>query len=67
MSVQARRIWIVPVVLVASWLAVRSLAAFPSYELDDPQPPLASAGHEISDPALAGLIARFAAQPGRRN
>jgi hypothetical protein len=66
MSVKARYIWIVPTVLVASWLAVRSLAATPAYELEDPQLALASA-HEIADPALTGLIRHFAADARRRN
>jgi hypothetical protein len=66
MSVKARYVWIVPTVLVASWLAVRSLAATPAYELDDPQLTLASA-HEMHDPALTGLISHFAAQARGQN
>ena len=50
----------VPVVFVATWLAVRTLAANPAFGLDDPQ--LATGSHEIADPALAGLISRFAAR-----
>ena len=61
MSVKARYVWIVPAALVASWLAVRSLAAYPAYELEDPQLSLVSV-HEIADPALTGLISHFAAQ-----
>jgi len=60
MSVKARHVWIVPAVLVASWLAVRSLAAYPAYEMEDPQLTLVSS-QEIVDPALKGLIAHFAA------
>jgi DNA-binding transcriptional LysR family regulator len=60
MSAKARYVWIVPTVLVASWLAVRSLAAYPAYE-DEPQLSLVSS-REIADPALKGLIAHFAAE-----
>jgi len=66
MSVKARYVWIVPTVLVASWLAVRSLAAYPAYELEDPQLALVSAP-EIPDPALTGLIRHFAEDARRRN
>ena len=62
MSVKTRHVWIVPAVLVASWLAVRSLAAFPANELEDPQLSPAATAHEIADPALTALISRFAAQ-----
>ena len=58
MSVKARILWILPPVLVASWLAVRSLAALPAYGLEDP--PLASAPSPIADPVLAQMISRFA-------
>ncbi len=61
MSVKARYVWIVPAVLVASWLAVRSLAAYPAYEMEDPQLTLVSS-QEIADPALTGLISHFAAE-----
>jgi DNA-binding transcriptional LysR family regulator len=61
MSVKARYVWIVPAVLVASWLAVRSLAAYPAYEMEDPQLTLVSS-QEIADPALRGLISHFAAE-----
>jgi hypothetical protein len=65
MSVTKRILWIVPAVLVASWLAVRSMAALPAPERDvdlgDP-PPLTSTGQGIHDAALARLIARFAAE-----
>jgi DNA-binding transcriptional LysR family regulator len=67
MSVKARYIWIIPAALVASWLTVRSLAAFPAYELEDPQLSMASASNEIADPALTTLISRFAAQARERN
>jgi DNA-binding transcriptional LysR family regulator len=66
MSVKARYVWIVPAVLVASWLAVRSLAAYPAYELEDPELSMISA-HEIADPALTGLIRHFAAQARGQN
>jgi DNA-binding transcriptional LysR family regulator len=66
MSVKTRHIWIVPTVLVASWLAVRSLAAYPAYELEDPQLAMVSA-RETADPALTGLIRHFADEArGRR-
>ena len=56
-----RTLWIVPAFVVASWLAVRSLAALPAYELDDP--PLAmSAPSQIADPVLAEMISRFAGE-----
>ncbi len=58
MSVKPRTLWILPAVIVASWLAVRSLAALPAYELGDP--PLASAPSQIADPVLAEMISRFA-------
>jgi len=66
MSVKARYVWIVPAALVASWLAVRSLAANPAYEMDEPQLSMVSA-HEIVDPALKGLISHFAAEARGRN
>ncbi len=66
MSVKARYFLIVPAVLIACWLAGRSLAAFPVHELEDPQPALAAAG-EIPDPALTTLISRFAAEALGRN
>jgi hypothetical protein len=61
MSVKTRHVWIVPAVLVGSWLAIRSLAAYPAYEMEDPQLSMASA-REIADPALTGLISHFAAE-----
>jgi hypothetical protein len=54
-------------VLVASWLAVRSLAAFPAEEIDDPQLSLATPSPVIADPALSALIARFAVQAREQN
>jgi DNA-binding transcriptional LysR family regulator len=66
MSAKARYVWIVPAVLVASWLAVRSLAAYPAYELEDPELSMVSA-HELVDPALTGLIRHFAAQAREQN
>jgi hypothetical protein len=64
MSVKSRIIWIYPAILVASWLAMRTLAASPEQGLDDPPAPLASArpqGLEIRDAALERLIGHFAA------
>jgi hypothetical protein len=58
MSAKPRTLWIFPAVIVASWLAVRSLAALPAYGLEDP--PLASAPSQIADPVLAEMISRFA-------
>jgi hypothetical protein len=64
MSVRTRPLWIIPAVLMASWLAVRSLGAVPAArDLDDP--PRGSAGAQISDAALASLIAGFAADARR--
>ena len=60
MSARARLLWIVPAFLLASWLAVRSLAAESHLELGDPQPRAALG--EIRDPALAQLISGFAAR-----
>jgi hypothetical protein len=69
MSATKRLLWIVPAVVVASWLAVRSMAALPApergSELGDP-PPLTGTGRGIVDPALARLIARFAAEARAR-
>jgi hypothetical protein len=63
MSATKRLLWIVPAALVASWLAVRSIAALPAPErevdLGDP-PPLTESGRNIVDPALGRLIGRFA-------
>ena len=64
MSVKARILWIIPAALVASWLAVRSLAATPAQDrapvsrdvLGDPPAPLASLSHELHDPALSRFI-----------
>ncbi len=64
MSVRTRHFWIVPAVLLASWLAVRSLSAQSRFELDDPQP---RATCEITDPALAQLISGFAEKARRVN
>ncbi len=66
MSAKHRTLWIVPAVVVASWLAVRSLAALPAYEMDDP--PVATTSPQIADPVLAEMISRFAhqARAGRR-
>lgn len=63
MSVKHRVLFVVPVVVMASWTAVRSMAAAPAQGLDE-DPPLAtaSAPSEIPDPALAQLISQFAAE-----
>ena len=72
MSAKARHLWVIPALLVASWLAVRSLAASPARHqerregLSDPPVPFASLSREIRDPALARLIGGFAAE-ARRN
>ena len=69
MSVTKRLLWIVPAVVAASWLAVRSMAALPApareHELGDP-PALTGVGRGIADPSLARLIARFAAEARER-
>ena len=72
MSAKARLLWIIPALLVASWLAVRSLAASPAHErrdlrdgLGDPPVPFASLAREVNHPALARLIGGFAAQARR--
>ncbi|HMF39711.1 MAG TPA: hypothetical protein VKQ32_03395 [Polyangia bacterium] len=73
MSATARLLWIIPALLVASWLAVRSLAASPARidpprrgEMGDPPVPFASLTHEVSDPALAHFIGGLAAD-ARKN
>jgi len=74
MSARARHIWIIPSLFVASWLAVRTLAASPARDsrnqqtgdtLSDPPVPFASLSREIRDPALARLIGGFAAEARR--
>ena len=70
MSVKARPFWIIPALLVASWLAVRSLAASPAQDrapvsravLSDPPVPLASLSREVNDPALSRFIRDRAVQ-----
>jgi hypothetical protein len=71
MSAKARLFWIIPALLVASWIAVRSLAASPARDqqargawgtLNDPPVPLASLSREVRDPALTRFIGGFAAQ-----
>ena len=70
MSAKPRHLWIIPALLVVSWLAVRSLAASPAQDrregLSDPPVPFASLSREIRDPALSRLIGGFAAD-ARRN
>jgi len=58
MSAKTRFLWILPAVVVASWLAVRSLAALPVDGLDDPPLPSVTVRAPASDP-LAQLITRF--------
>jgi hypothetical protein len=53
MSFKVRGIAFYLSIFVASWLAVRSLAASPEPPLEDPPVPLTSAGPEIADPALS--------------
>ena len=74
MSVHARLLWIIPALLVASWLAVRSLAASPARNQDkvsrgdigDPPVPFASLTRELRDPALARYIGGLAVE-ARKN
>jgi hypothetical protein len=71
MSATARLLWIIPALVVASWLAVRSLAASPApasgdRELGDPPVPFASLSREVRDPALQRYIGALAAN-ARRN
>ena len=54
------------VVLAASWMAVRSMAAAPISGLDDDPPLAVASAVEIPDPILGELIARFAAQARAR-
>lgn len=61
MSARARFFLILPAMLIASWLAIRSPAADTTRDLDDP-PFAATPPGEVDDPALAALIARFAAE-----
>jgi hypothetical protein len=61
MSVNHRVLFIIPAVIAASWIAVRSLAASPTPGLEDPPLVLAS-GTDIPDPALTQLISQFAAE-----
>ncbi len=60
MSAKTRIIWIVPAVVLASWMAVRSLAALPAYGLEDP--PMVTSTPKIADPVLAEMISRFAVE-----
>ncbi len=74
MSARARLLWIIPALLIASWVAVRSLAASPARDsqgpqqqgdLGDPPVPFASLSREIRDPALARYIGGLAAEARR--
>jgi hypothetical protein len=70
MSAKARLLWIIPALLVASWLAVRSLAASPAQDrtpvtqdaLGDPPASLASLSPGLHDPALSRFIRGQAVQ-----
>ena len=70
MSARTRPLWIIPTLLVASWLAVRSLAASPAHDLNpgsretlgDPPVPFASLSRELRDPALSRFIRDQAVQ-----
>ena len=70
MSAKARLLWTIPALLVASWLAVRSLAASPAHDrnpgtrdgLGDPPVPFASLSRELHDPALSRYIRGQAVQ-----
>jgi hypothetical protein len=73
MSVKARLLGIIPAVLVASWIAVRSLAASPARndqlrrsDIGDPPVPFASLSRELRDPALSRYIGGLASD-ARRN
>ena len=76
MSARARLLWVIPALLIASWLAVRSLAASTAQQRDawgDPPGPFAADSHEgeareaeLKDPALSKLIAGFAAEARRK-
>jgi hypothetical protein len=69
MSARARLLWVIPALLIASWLAVRSLAASPAQPdheaWGDPPGPFAVVSYEVHDPALAKLISGFAADARR--
>jgi len=75
MSAKARLLWIIPALLVASWLAVRSLAASPARsqpeprlrrgDMGDPPVPFASLTRELRDPALSRYIGALAADARR--
>ena len=70
MSAKARLLWVIPALLIASWLAVRSLAASPAQQDrdawgDPPGPFAAVVSSEVHDPALAKLISGFAAEARR--
>jgi hypothetical protein len=68
MSARARLLWVIPALLIASWLAVRSLSASAAEQRDlwgDPPGPFTAVSYEVSDPALAKLISGFAADARR--
>jgi len=64
-TVKARLLWVLPLVMVGSWMAVRTLAASPallvSSRAGSARVVVAAAAPQVSDPALARLINRFAA------
>jgi len=74
MSAKARILWIIPALLVASWLAVRALAASPAAnrsslsrqgDMGDPPVPFASLSRELRDPALSRYIGGLATKARR--
>lgn len=54
---KVRLVWTFPAVLLASWLAVRTLAASPE---PVPATKASAVNAELSDPSLHRLIGRFA-------
>ena len=76
MSAKSRVLWIIPALLVGSWVAVRSQAASSAPdrsphvraqgELGDPPAPFAAlSARELRDPALARYIGTLAADSRR--
>jgi hypothetical protein len=61
MSFKTRVFLALPVALVGSWLAVKSLAAPREAPVDDPPLASSTAALEVQDPALAAAVSRFAA------
>jgi len=72
MSAKGRLFWSIPALLVASWIAVRSLAASPvrndqlrRSDIGDPPVPFASLSRELRDPALSRYIGGLASEARR--